>query len=46
MHKNQAGLTVAGKCGQPKTEGVQVGEGVGLVFPKVDSISTLGNPIN
>ena len=26
-----ATLTVAGKCGQPKTEGVQVVEGVGLV---------------
>ena len=28
---NKARLTVAGKCGQPKTEGVQVMEGVGLV---------------
>ena len=27
----QAGLTVAGKCGHTKTEGVQVVEGVGLV---------------
>ena len=28
---NEARLTVAGKCGQPKTEGVQVVEGVGLL---------------
>ena len=28
----QAVLTVAGNSGQPKTEGVQVVEGVGLVF--------------
>ena len=31
MHKKQAGLTVAGKCGQPNTEGVQVVEEVVLV---------------
>ncbi len=32
---NQKKLTVAGKSGQPKTEGVQVVEGVGLInfFP-------------
>ena len=28
---NKVRLTVAGKCRQPKTEGVQVVEGVGLV---------------
>ncbi len=31
MHTMQAKLFVDGKCGQPKTEGVQVVEGVGLV---------------
>ena len=37
----QAGLTVAGKCGQPKREGVQVVEGAGLVASGVQFITRL-----
>ena len=38
-------LTVAGKCGHPKTEGVQVVEGVALVLFKVKTILPFRNLI-
>ena len=43
MFHKAATLTVAGKCGKPKTEGVQVVEGVGLVASGFKFLLGLGS---